>query len=105
MFAKAGAAVGLDAPNNRLSVGAITTAGCLDKGDGRFGVFFAGVNGVSSPTTDVNGVLDIADDLAMISAYPQEAAARREDRERCLAAGWGSRTPRASAPGVTGHGP
>ncbi|KAB2588058.1 D-alanyl-D-alanine carboxypeptidase/D-alanyl-D-alanine endopeptidase [Streptomyces arboris] len=82
VFAKTGAAVGLDALNNRLAVGAITIAGYLDKGDGRFDVFFAGVNGASTPTTDVNGVLDIADDLAMISAYLQEGAARRESRER-----------------------
>ncbi|MGW1204898.1 D-alanyl-D-alanine carboxypeptidase/D-alanyl-D-alanine endopeptidase [Streptomyces cyaneofuscatus] len=80
VFAKTGAAVGLDALNNRLAVGAITIAGYLDKGNGRFDVFFAGVNGASTPTTDVNGVLDIADDLAMISAYLQEGAARREPR-------------------------
>ncbi|WP_405664259.1 D-alanyl-D-alanine carboxypeptidase/D-alanyl-D-alanine-endopeptidase [Streptomyces sp. NBC_01166] len=79
VFAKTGAAVGLDALNDRLAVNAITIAGYLDKGNGRFDVFFAGVNGASTPTTDVNGVLDIADDLAMISAYLQEAAARRED--------------------------
>ncbi|MEU9012407.1 D-alanyl-D-alanine carboxypeptidase/D-alanyl-D-alanine-endopeptidase [Streptomyces sp. NPDC048479] len=79
VFAKTGAAVGLDALNNRLGVGAITLAGYLDKGNGRFDVFYAGVNGASTPTTDVNGVLDIANDLAMISAYLQEAAARRED--------------------------
>lgn len=79
VFAKTGAAVGLDALNNRLAVGAITIAGYLDKGNGRFDVFFAGVNGASTPTTDVNGVLEIANDLAMISAYLQEAAARRED--------------------------
>ncbi|MFF2700333.1 MULTISPECIES: hypothetical protein [Streptomyces] len=36
------------------------------------------MNGASAPTTDVNGVLDIADDLAMISAYLREGAARRE---------------------------
>ncbi|MFE9011063.1 D-alanyl-D-alanine carboxypeptidase [Streptomyces cyaneofuscatus] len=64
--------------NNRLAVGAITIAGHLDKGNGRVAVFFAGVDGASTPTTDVNGVLDIADDLAMISAYLQEGAARRE---------------------------
>nr|WP_073728075.1 D-alanyl-D-alanine carboxypeptidase/D-alanyl-D-alanine-endopeptidase [Streptomyces sp. TSRI0281] len=79
VFAKTGAAVGLDALNNRLAVGAITIAGYLDKGNGRFDVFFAGVNGASTPTTDVNGVLDIADDLAVISAYLQEEAVRRED--------------------------
>lgn len=79
VFAKTGAAVGLDALNNRLAVGAITIAGYLDKGHGRFDVFYAGVNGASTPTTDVNGVLTIGNDLAMISAYLQEAAARRED--------------------------
>lgn len=79
VFAKTGAAVGLDALNNRLAVGAITIAGYLDKGNGRFDVFYAGVNGASTPTTDVSGVLSIADDLAMISAYLQEDAARRED--------------------------
>ncbi|WP_405404139.1 D-alanyl-D-alanine carboxypeptidase/D-alanyl-D-alanine-endopeptidase [Streptomyces sp. NBC_01104] len=78
VFAKTGAAVGLDALNNRLAVGAITIAGYLDKGHGRFDAFFAGVNGASTRTTDVNEVLDIADDLAMISAYLQEDAARRE---------------------------
>lgn len=36
------------------------------------------MNGASTPDTDVNGVLDIADDLAMISAYLQEDAARGE---------------------------
>ncbi|MFD9221739.1 D-alanyl-D-alanine carboxypeptidase/D-alanyl-D-alanine-endopeptidase [Streptomyces sp. NPDC060064] len=79
VFAKTGAAVGLDALNNRLGVGAITLAGYLDKGNGHFDVFYAGVNGASTPTTDVNGVLDIANDLAMISAYLQEEAARRGD--------------------------
>ena len=85
VFAKTGAAVGLDALNNRLAIGAITIAGYLDKGNGRFDVFFAGVNGASTPTTDVNGVLSIADDLARISAYLQESAARREDCEHCVA--------------------
>ncbi|WP_328318670.1 D-alanyl-D-alanine carboxypeptidase/D-alanyl-D-alanine endopeptidase [Streptomyces sp. NBC_00388] len=78
VFAKTGAAVGLDALNNRLAVGAITIAGYLDRGDGRFDAFFAGVNGASTPTTDVNGVLDIGNDLAMIAAYLQEDAARGE---------------------------
>lgn len=49
VFAKTGAAVGLDALNNRLAVGAITIAGYLDKGNGRFDAFFAGVNGASTP--------------------------------------------------------
>lgn len=75
VFAKTGAAVGLDALNDRLGVGAITIAGYLDKGDGRFDVFYAGVTGASTPTTDPSGILDIADDLAMIAAYLQEATA------------------------------
>lgn len=79
VFAKTGAAVGLDALNDRLAVGAITIAGYLDKGDGRFDIFYAGVNGASTPTTDVQGVQNIANDLAMIAAYLQEAAARTDD--------------------------
>ncbi|MCX5408795.1 D-alanyl-D-alanine carboxypeptidase/D-alanyl-D-alanine-endopeptidase [Streptomyces sp. NBC_00335] len=72
VFAKTGAAVGLDALNDRLGVGAITIAGYLDKGDGRFDVFYAGVTGASTPTTDPSGILDIANDVAMIAAYLQE---------------------------------
>lgn len=79
VFAKTGAAVGLDALNDRLAVGAITIAGYLDKGDGRFDIFYAGVNGASTPTTDVQGVQDIANDLAMIAAYLQESTARTQD--------------------------
>ncbi|WP_371675698.1 D-alanyl-D-alanine carboxypeptidase/D-alanyl-D-alanine-endopeptidase [Streptomyces sp. NBC_01276] len=72
VFAKTGAAVGPDALNDRLAVGAITIAGYLDKGDGRYDTFYAGVNGASTPTTDPAGVLSIANDLAMIAAYLQE---------------------------------
>ncbi|MFD8982170.1 D-alanyl-D-alanine carboxypeptidase, partial [Streptomyces sp. NPDC059564] len=72
VFAKTGAAVGLDALNDRLEVGAITIGGYLDKGDGRFDTFYAGVNGASTPTTDPAGVLSIANDLALIAAYLQE---------------------------------
>lgn len=73
VFAKTGAAVGGDALNDRLAVGAITIAGYLDKGGGRFDTFYAGVNGASTPTTDPAGVLTIANDLAMIAAYLQES--------------------------------
>lgn len=75
VFAKTGAAVGLDALNDRLGIGAITIAGYLDKGDGTFDVFYAGVTGASTPTTDPNGILDIANDVAMIAAHLQEATA------------------------------
>ncbi|MER5871149.1 D-alanyl-D-alanine carboxypeptidase [Streptomyces sp. NPDC002044] len=80
VFAKTGAAVGLDALNDRLGAGAITIAGYLDRGDGRFDTFYVGVNGASTPTADPAGVLAIANDLAMISAYLQESAVRGTDR-------------------------
>ncbi|KIF04067.1 D-Ala-D-Ala carboxypeptidase [Streptomyces sp. RSD-27] len=73
VFAKTGAAVGGDALNDRLAVGAITIAGYLDKGGGRFDTFYAGVNGASTPTTDTAGVLSIANDLALVAASLQEA--------------------------------
>ncbi|MGW5849790.1 D-alanyl-D-alanine carboxypeptidase/D-alanyl-D-alanine endopeptidase [Streptomyces sp. NPDC055254] len=73
VFAKTGAAVGGDALNDRLAVGAITIAGYLDKGGGRFDIFYAGVNGASTPTADTTDVLGIANDLAMIAAYLQES--------------------------------
>ncbi|MFJ7266745.1 hypothetical protein ACIQV3_08765 [Streptomyces sp. NPDC099050] len=75
MFAKTGAAVGLDALNDRLGVGAITIAGYPDKDDGRFDVSCAGLTGASTPTTGPSGNLGIAHDLAMIAAYLQEATA------------------------------
>ncbi|MFF4428227.1 D-alanyl-D-alanine carboxypeptidase/D-alanyl-D-alanine-endopeptidase [Streptomyces sp. NPDC001513] len=75
VFAKTGAAVGGDALNDRLAVGAITIAGYLDKGGGRYDTFYAGVNGASTPTADPAGVLTIANDLALIAAYLQEAPA------------------------------
>ncbi|WP_327417740.1 D-alanyl-D-alanine carboxypeptidase/D-alanyl-D-alanine endopeptidase [Streptomyces sp. NBC_01233] len=75
VFAKTGAAVGGDALNDRLAVGAITIAGYLDKGGGRYDTFYAGVNGASTPTADRAGVLTIANDLALIAAYLQESSA------------------------------
>ncbi|MCX5149773.1 D-alanyl-D-alanine carboxypeptidase/D-alanyl-D-alanine-endopeptidase [Streptomyces sp. NBC_00320] len=73
VFGKTGAAVGGDSLNDRLAVGAITIAGYLDKGGGRFDTFYAGVNGASTPTADPAGVLAIANDLALIAAYLQES--------------------------------
>ncbi|MER6319074.1 D-alanyl-D-alanine carboxypeptidase [Streptomyces sp. NPDC001581] len=55
VFAKTGAAVGGDALNDRLAVGAVTIAGYLDKGGGRYDTFYtfqAGVNGASTQTAD-----------------------------------------------------
>ncbi|GAA0316666.1 D-alanyl-D-alanine carboxypeptidase/D-alanyl-D-alanine-endopeptidase [Streptomyces polychromogenes] len=77
VFAKTGAAVGGDELNGRLAVGAITIAGYLERGGGRFDTFYAGVNGASTPTTDPAGVISIADDLARVAAYLQEAPGER----------------------------
>lgn len=73
VFAKTGAAVGGDSLNDRLAVGAITIAGYLDKGGGRYDTFFAGVNGASTPTANPADILSIANDLALIAAYLQES--------------------------------
>ncbi|MFJ3876029.1 D-alanyl-D-alanine carboxypeptidase/D-alanyl-D-alanine-endopeptidase [Streptomyces sp. NPDC090077] len=73
VFAKTGAAVGGDLLNDRLSVGAITIAGYLDKGGGRFDLFYAGVTGAMTATADPEEVVGIADDLARIAAYLQES--------------------------------
>ncbi|MBP0932217.1 D-alanyl-D-alanine carboxypeptidase [Streptomyces sp. KCTC 0041BP] len=73
VFAKTGAAVGGDALNDRFSVGAITIAGYLDKGGGRFDPFYAGVTGASTANTDPAGILAIANDLALIAAHLQES--------------------------------
>ncbi|MFB7463600.1 D-alanyl-D-alanine carboxypeptidase/D-alanyl-D-alanine-endopeptidase [Streptomyces sp. NPDC056224] len=74
VFAKTGAAVGGDSLNDRLAVGAITIAGYLDKGGGRFDTFYAGVNGASTPTANPTDVVAIANDLALIAAYLQESS-------------------------------
>ncbi|MFD6229240.1 D-alanyl-D-alanine carboxypeptidase/D-alanyl-D-alanine-endopeptidase [Streptomyces sp. NPDC060232] len=73
VFAKTGAAVGGDDLNDRLAVGAITIAGYLDRGGGRFDPFYAGVNGASTPGPNTQDVVAIANDLAMIAAYLQQA--------------------------------
>lgn len=73
VFAKTGAAVGGDLLNDRLSVGAITIAGYLDKGGGRFDTFYAGVTGAMTATANPEDVVGIANDLALIASYLQEA--------------------------------
>ncbi|MGW7575609.1 D-alanyl-D-alanine carboxypeptidase/D-alanyl-D-alanine endopeptidase [Streptomyces sp. NPDC054765] len=78
VFAKTGTAAGGDTLNDRLAVGAETTAGYLETRRGHFDVFFAGVNGASTPHADINGVLAIANDVAGVAAYlQQQASARR----------------------------
>ncbi|RKT08461.1 D-alanyl-D-alanine carboxypeptidase/D-alanyl-D-alanine-endopeptidase (penicillin-binding protein 4) [Streptomyces sp. 3211.6] len=72
VFAKTGAAVGGDALGNGLAVGAITIAGYLDRGGGRFEPFYAGVNGASTPNTDPAGILSIGNDVALVAAALQE---------------------------------
>ncbi|MFD0379317.1 D-alanyl-D-alanine carboxypeptidase/D-alanyl-D-alanine-endopeptidase [Streptomyces sp. NPDC127112] len=73
VFAKTGAAVGGDSLNGRFAVGAITIAGYLDRGGGRFDPFYAGVNGASTANTDPAGILSIGNDLALVAAALQEA--------------------------------
>ncbi|MFB7053027.1 D-alanyl-D-alanine carboxypeptidase/D-alanyl-D-alanine-endopeptidase [Streptomyces vinaceus] len=73
VFAKTGAAVGGDALNDRLSVGAITIAGYLDKGGGRYDTFYAGVTGAATPTANPEDILSISNDLALVAAYLQES--------------------------------
>ncbi|WFB08748.1 D-alanyl-D-alanine carboxypeptidase/D-alanyl-D-alanine-endopeptidase [Streptomyces sp. LX-29] len=79
VFAKTGTVAGYDALNDRLAVGAETIAGYLETGDGHYDVFYAGVNGAATPTADISGVLDIANDLAMIAAYLQEDAGQPQE--------------------------
>lgn len=61
-----------DLLNDRLAVGAETTAGYLETSKGHYDVFFIGVNGASTP--DISGVLTIANDVADIAAILQENA-------------------------------
>lgn len=72
VFAKTGTVAGGDALNDRLAVGADTAAGYLETGKGTFDVFFAGVNGASTPTANVNGVLNIGNDVADVAAALQQ---------------------------------
>ncbi|MEV0490891.1 D-alanyl-D-alanine carboxypeptidase/D-alanyl-D-alanine endopeptidase [Streptomyces atratus] len=70
--AKTGTVVGGDLVNDRLAVGAETTAGYLETRKGHYDVFFAGVNGASVP--DINGALTIGNDVADVAAILQENA-------------------------------
>ncbi|KPC59870.1 D-alanyl-D-alanine carboxypeptidase/D-alanyl-D-alanine endopeptidase [Streptomyces chattanoogensis] len=76
VFAKTGTMAGGDALNDRLAVGAETTAGYLETRKGHFDVFFAGVNGASTPGANVKGILGIANDVAEVAARLQQSAAR-----------------------------
>ncbi|WP_328692035.1 D-alanyl-D-alanine carboxypeptidase/D-alanyl-D-alanine-endopeptidase [Streptomyces caniferus] len=78
VFAKTGTTVGGDALNDRLAVGAETTAGYLETRPGRFDVFFAGVNGASTPNAGINGVLISGDDVADVAAHLQQQASGRD---------------------------
>lgn len=69
--AKTGTVAGGDLLNERLGVDAETVAGYLETSGGHYDVFFAGVNGASA--SDIDGVLDIGDDVADVAAYLQEA--------------------------------
>jgi D-alanyl-D-alanine carboxypeptidase/D-alanyl-D-alanine-endopeptidase (penicillin-binding protein 4) len=70
--AKTGTVAGGDLLNDRLAVGAETTAGYLETSKGHYDVFFIGVNGASTP--DISGVLTIANDVTDIAAILQENA-------------------------------
>ncbi|MFI0712429.1 D-alanyl-D-alanine carboxypeptidase/D-alanyl-D-alanine-endopeptidase [Streptomyces inhibens] len=72
VFAKTGTVAGADALNDRLAVGAETTAGYLETRKGHFDVFFAGVNGATTPRLDINDALDIGSDVAGVAADLQE---------------------------------
>lgn len=75
VFAKTGTVAGGDALNDRLAVGAETAAGYLETRPGHFDVFFAGVNGASTPNARINGVLATGNDVADIAAYLQQQSA------------------------------
>ncbi|MGW1375933.1 D-alanyl-D-alanine carboxypeptidase/D-alanyl-D-alanine endopeptidase [Streptomyces sp. NPDC002446] len=72
VFAKTGTVAGGDALNDRIAVGAETTAGYLETGKDRFDVFFAGVNGASTAGPDINGVLAMENDVANVAAALQQ---------------------------------
>lgn len=77
VWAKTGAVAGLDALNNRLAAGAMTIGGYLDAGHGCLHTFYLAVNGASAPSTDINGIIDIGNDLARIAGLLQEQAEAR----------------------------
>ncbi|MFG2288395.1 D-alanyl-D-alanine carboxypeptidase/D-alanyl-D-alanine-endopeptidase [Streptomyces sp. NPDC048595] len=74
VFAKTGTVAGGDTLNDRLAVGAETTAGYLETGKDRFDVFFAGVNGASTAGANIGGVLAIGNDVADVAAYLQQTS-------------------------------
>jgi D-alanyl-D-alanine carboxypeptidase/D-alanyl-D-alanine-endopeptidase (penicillin-binding protein 4) len=84
VFAKTGTVAGYDALNDRLAIGAETVAGYLKTDDGRLHTVFVGVNGASVP--DLQGLIDVAEDVALIAARLQEQAGpeprRGDDRAR-----------------------
>lgn len=75
VFAKTGTVAGGDALNDRLAVGAETAAGYLETRRGHFDVFFAGVNGASTPNARIKGVLATGNDVADVAARLQQQAA------------------------------
>ncbi|OKI20632.1 D-alanyl-D-alanine carboxypeptidase/D-alanyl-D-alanine-endopeptidase [Streptomyces sp. CB03911] len=78
VWAKTGTVAGFDALNDRLAVGADTISGYLDAGHGRLHTFFLAVNGAYS--ADIDGVIDIGNDLARIAGLLQEQAEARQGR-------------------------
>lgn len=74
---KTGTVAGFDKLNSRMVASAETVAGYLEKSDGSYDVFFVGVNGATTPAEDFEGMLQVADDAAMASAYLQQSAAHR----------------------------
>ncbi|MGW4895796.1 D-alanyl-D-alanine carboxypeptidase/D-alanyl-D-alanine endopeptidase [Kitasatospora sp. NPDC004240] len=75
VWAKTGTVAGFDALNERIAMGAQTMSGYLDVGNGRFFTYYLAVNGASA--ADINGVIEIANDLARISGLLQRQAAGR----------------------------
>ncbi|MGW7361694.1 hypothetical protein ACWGI0_35020 [Streptomyces sp. NPDC054802] len=72
VFAKTGTVAGYDALNDRLAIGAETVAGYLETDDSRLHTVFVGVNGASAP--DLQGLIDVTEDVALIAARLQEQA-------------------------------
>lgn len=75
VWAKTGTVAGFDAVNQRVAVGADTIGGYLDAGHGRLHTFYLAVNGASAP--DIEGVIQIGNDLARIAGLLQEQAEAR----------------------------
>ncbi|WP_277439012.1 D-alanyl-D-alanine carboxypeptidase/D-alanyl-D-alanine-endopeptidase [Streptomyces sp. SPB162] len=75
VWAKTGTVVGGDAVNDRLAVGGLSIGGYLAAGHGRLNTFYLVVNGASTP--DINGVIDLGNDLARIAGLLQEQAEAR----------------------------